>query len=136
MEDKRKSYLGTGWAFPPAFIKNVGAEMVSDEDDIRQSLQILFSTNAGERIFRFDYGSNIRQFVFQEMNLSVENLIIDHIKQTILFFEPRIKVTDVTIEMKEPQEGILWINLEYTILKTNNRSNMVYPFYFLEGTNL
>lgn len=136
MEDNNKSYLGTGWAFPPAFIKNSGVEMVSDEEDIEQSLQILFSTTAGERVFRFDYGSNIRQFVFEEMNLSIENLIIDHIKQSVLFFEPRIKIEDVSVEKKDPLDGILWINMEYTILKTNNRSNMVYPFYFQEGTNL
>lgn len=136
MKNEQKSYLGTGWAFPPAFIKNAGVEMVSDQDDILQSLRILFSTTVGERVFRFDYGSNIRQFVFEEMNLSVENLIIDHIKQTVLFFEPRVKVTDVSVETKDSQEGILWINIEYTILRTNSRSNMVYPFYFLEGTNL
>lgn len=136
MDDKIKSYLGTGWAFPPTFIKNVGVEMVSEEEDIRQSLQILFSTTIGERIFRFDYGCNIKQFVFDEMNLSIKTLIADHIKQSVLYFEPRIKVESIDIEIKEPLEGTLWINIEYIVLKTNNRSNMVYPFYFREGTNL
>jgi phage baseplate assembly protein W len=40
-----RSFLGTGWAFPPAFSEG-GAEvdMVSAAEDIHQSLQILFST--------------------------------------------------------------------------------------------
>ncbi len=130
------NYLGKGWAFPPAFIKNIGVEMAEAEEDIRQSLQILFSTTPGERIFRFDYGCNIRQWVFEEMKLSIKTLITDEIKRAILYYEPRIDVEKINVEIKDPSEGILWIDLDYRIRQTNNRSNMVYPFYFKEGTNL
>lgn len=133
---KKKSYLGTGWNFPPSFIKEYGVEMVSDEEDIRQSLKILFSTTPGERIFRFDYGCNLKQWTFEKMNLSIETLIIDTIRQAILYYEPRIDVEKIGVEIKNPAEGILWINLGYTVRQTNTRSNMVYPFYFKEGTNL
>ena len=42
---------------------------------------------------------------------------------------------DVSFEKKE-EEGVLLVKLIYTIVRTNNRSNMVYPFYLNEGTNL
>ena len=129
-------YLGTGWAFPPAFVKQHGARMVSGDEDIRQSLEILFSTMPGERVFNFDYGCNIRQWVFEEMNLSVKTLIIDAIKHAILYFEPRIDVEHIDVEVKDPLEGILWLSLAYRIRQTNSRSNMVFPFYIAEGTNL
>lgn len=131
-----KSYLGIGWSFPPAFIKNGGVSMVSNEEDIRQSLQILFSTGAGERIFRFDYGCNIRLWVFEEMTLTTKTLLIDSIRQAILYHEPRITVEKIDVEIKDGQNGILWINIDYLITQSNTRSNMVYPFYFKEGTNL
>lgn len=131
-----KSYLGKGWHFPPIFMKQTGVELVSAEVDIRQSLQILFSTSPGERIFRFDFGCNIRQWIFAGMDLSVKTLIIDTIKQAILFFEPRIILENVDVEIKDETEGVLWIHVDYTIRQTNNRSNIVYPFYFKEGTNL
>ncbi len=131
-----KSYLGTGWAFPPRFVKGSGVIMVSDEEDIRESLQILFSTSPGERIFRFNYGCNIRQWVFEEMSLSTKTLIIECIKEAILYFEPRVEVEKIVLEIKDVLNGILWINLDYKIRQTNSRSNMVYPFYFKEGTNL
>lgn len=131
-----KSYLGTGWAFPPSFVKDKGVEMVSEEEDIRQSLVILFSTSAGERMMRFDYGTYIRQWVFDEMSLSVKTLIIDSLKQSILMYEPRIRVDNIDIEIKDDKEGILWITIDYYVLATNNRANMVYPFYFKEGTNI
>lgn len=133
---EKKLYIGTGWGFPPTFIKGRGVELESEEEDIRQSLIILFSTTPGERIFRFNYGCNIRQWMFEKMNLSVKTLIIDVIKQAILCFEPRIDVGKLDVEIKDPLEGILWINLEYIIRKTNSRSNMVYPFYLKEGTNI
>lgn len=131
-----KSFLGTGWAFPPRFTKEYGVEMVSQEEDIAQSLIILLSTTPGERLFRFDYGCNIRQWVFEEMNLSNETLIIESIEQAILFFEPRIDVEHIALDTKDELEGILWIMIDYRIRETNSRSNMVYPYYFKEGTNI
>ena len=130
------NFLGTGWAFPPAFVKGYAVQMIGGEDDIEQSLEILFTTMPGERIFNFEYGCNIRQWVFEEMDLSVKTLIADEIRRAILYFEPRIDVEKVEVEIKDPLEGILWINLEYHVRQTNSRSNKVFPFYFREGTNL
>jgi phage baseplate assembly protein W len=70
------------------------------------------------------------------MDLSIRTLIAEEIKRAILYFEPRIDVEKIGVEIRDPQEGILWVNLEYRIRQTNARSNMVYPFYFKEGTNL
>ena len=130
------SYLGNGWSFPPAFIKNQGIVISDEDEDIKQSLQILFSTTPGERIFRFNYGCNIKQWVFDEINLSTKTLIIDTIKQAILYYEPRIDIEKIDVEIKNPLEEILWIHVDYIIRQTNSRSNIVYPFYFKEGSNL
>lgn len=134
MEDR--SYLGTGWSFPPAFIKGKGVEMVSEEEDIRQSLSILLSTLPGERTFRYDYGCNIRQWIFEEITLSEKTLIADTIEQAVLHFEPRVKMEKISIETDEMADGILHIHLEYLIPKVNSRRNMVFPFYFKEGTDI
>ena len=41
-EEDKRSFLGTGWSFPPAFDEHKGGiRMVSEEADIRQSLFIL-----------------------------------------------------------------------------------------------
>ena len=48
MEDK--SFLGRGWSFPPDFQNDKRTTRMSEyEEDIRQSLIILFSTRVGER---------------------------------------------------------------------------------------
>ena len=57
MEDK--SFLGRGWSFPPDFQNDKRTTRMSEyEEDIRQSLIILFSTRVGER-FNRNYGCNL-----------------------------------------------------------------------------
>jgi len=75
METKR-SFLGTGWDFPPTFHKEApGVELVSDEEDIRSSLDILFSTDPGERVMQPLYGCALRKFVFEPMNVSTKTMM-------------------------------------------------------------
>ena len=133
---ENKSYLGRGWAFPPRFIKEKGVQMVSQEEDIEQSLHILFSTAPGQRIFRFDFGCPIDKWAFQDMGLTTRTLVADSIHQAILYYEPRISVEKVEVTIKGAEEGVLFIHVAYVIHQTNTRSNMVYPYYFKEGTIL
>ncbi len=57
------------------------------------------------------------------------------ITRAIILFEPRISLEDVSFE-EQADEGLLLIQLTYTVIRTNNRNNMVYPFYINEGTNV
>ncbi len=129
---KDKEFLGIGWEFPPSF-DNLGIKLSEREEDIKESLRILLTTTKGERVFRPEYGCNIRRWVFSKMNRSEKTLIIDTIKQAITKGEPRVTVTNIDIEIREEQDGILWIQIEYLINATNSPDNMVFPFYFREG---
>jgi phage baseplate assembly protein W len=134
MDDK--PYLGIGWSFPVSFDKKEGVSMSYGDGDIRESLKILLSTIPGERIFRPEYGCNIRQWAFSRMNLSEKTRIANTIEMAILEGEPRIILESVHVNIKDEREGILWISIDYLVSQTNSRSNMVYPFYIREGTNL
>lgn len=137
MEAEEKSFLGTGWSFPPSFDKGTKtAEMVSDEDDIRQSLLIILSTKKGERIINPDFGCGINELVFEEIDTAIRQQIIDLVTMAILYYEPRINLLEVNVALDEQLDGRININLDYVIKTVNKRSNMVYPFYFLEGTDL
>ncbi|WP_165021226.1 GPW/gp25 family protein [Dysgonomonas sp. ZJ279] len=133
---KDKPYLGIGWSFPVSFNKREGVSMSYGDSDIRESLKILLSTIPGELIFRPEYGCNIRQWTFSRMNLSEKTRIVNTIEMAILEGEPRIMLESVDVSIKDEREGILWISIDYLVSQTNSRSNMVYPFYIKEGTNL
>ncbi|GAB7195990.1 GPW/gp25 family protein [Dickeya oryzae] len=129
------AFLGTGWGFPPQFdtaTHSIG--MVSGDEDIRQSLALLLSTRPGERIMAPRYGCDIQGMVFEDLTLSTLTDMKTRIEQAILFFEPRIQLQAITIDSSHAPDGTLLINLDYTLIATNTRSNMVYPFYLREGT--
>lgn len=132
-----KSFLGTGWSFPPEFNKNSrSVKMVSGGEDIDESLRILMATKPKERVMQPAYGCGLELLVFESINSSTLTLIRDTIKRAVLFFEPRIDLENIEIDEQRANEGVLYIKLTYTVRATNSRSNLVYPFYFLEGTNL
>lgn len=131
------SFLGRGWSFPLGFSTDGGAVKMSDrEEDIRQSLTILLSTSPGERTMRPDYGCGLRRMVFETPTESIKAKIRDEIRRAVLLFEPRIDLSRIEFESNDEFEAKLLINLEYTIRSINARSNMVYPFYFIEGTDI
>lgn len=132
---RNNGFLGVGWGFPPRFEPtNQGAVMVSDEQDINESLTILLSTNPGERVMHPKYGCGLKAMVFREINNATVVQIKELIKRAVLFFEPRITLEKVNVSQDDALEGRLLIELEYIVITTNSRSNLVYPFYLLEGT--
>lgn len=131
------SFLGKGWSFPPEFRKSVQPTcLVEEEEDIRESLGILMQTHPGERVHRYDYGCGIRRFVHEKMTLTAQTKMQDVISRAVLLFEPRVSLNEVRLGLEQMADGILMIGLDYTVRSTNTRSNMVFPFYLREGTDL
>lgn len=132
-----QSFLGTGWAFPPAF--DTGAktvEMVADVEDIRQSLHILLSTSLGERVMQPAYGCNLRDFQFEPASNTFLGFLKDLVERAILYFEPRIIVERINITEPDDMllfEGKILISVDYVIAGTNTRNNFVYDFYLREA---
>lgn len=134
--DSDRSFLGCGWGFPVEFDPvGKGARMAANIEDIRESLWILLTTNPGERTMLPDFGCGLRARVFDSINEAAITEITDLIQRAILFYEPRITLNNVQVIMREPLEGVLDIFIDYTVRTTNTRSNMVFPFYYLEATN-
>ena len=128
------AFLGRGWSFPPVVTER-GVRMSAYEQDIEESLRVLFSTSPGERVNRYDYGCPLRRYAFEPMTVQTINRMRNDISRAVILYEPRIELEDVSFE-EQPAEGVLLIRLTYTVVRTNNRNNMVYPFYLNEGTNI
>lgn len=131
---KHNAFLGTGWAFPPKFEgPNHQAVLSSDIEDIEQSLTIILSTSPGERPMAPDFGCRIHQYVFEELSRTTLTQLEQEIRHAILFFESRVDVENIQF-LPEQLSGKLLIRIDYRVITTNTRSNMVYPFYLNEGT--
>ena len=136
MSKQNQSFLGTGWAFPPSFSNNIAtAEMVSNEDDIEQSIHILLSTRPGERVMQPTYGCNMDELVFEPVNTTLITYMSDLVKTAIINHEPRVLLNRVNISESLELEGLVLIEVDYTVRATNSRFNYVYPFYKNENTD-
>lgn len=127
------SFLGTGWAFPPSFDSETGTvDMISNVEDINQSLNILLSTSLGERVMQPKYGCNLADYLFESLSSSMIGYIKDRVESAILFYEPRIIAEKVEVTEDDSFdliEGRFTITVEYTVLGTNSRFNYVYDYY-------
>lgn len=131
------TFMGTGWSFPPSFSQTTGeVEMISDEEDIRSSLDILLSTRLGERVMLPDYGCNLDDLLFEPINLTLKTYIQDLVRTAILYYEPRIRMDKLDMSETNEPEGLIVIHITYTLKSTNSRFNYVYPYYKNEGSNI
>ncbi|WMX14621.1 MULTISPECIES: GPW/gp25 family protein [unclassified Aureispira] len=134
---ENKSFLGSGWSFPPRFLDSTeGLELSHNDRDIAESIYILLSTTPGERVMNPGYGCNLQSMVFSSVTTSTKTRIEDLISTAILFYEPRVNLVAIEIDDTHQLEGKLEINIVYDIKGTNSRKNMVYPFYLTEGTDI
>ncbi|MFT3910807.1 MAG: GPW/gp25 family protein [Ferruginibacter sp.] len=139
MNQNFNSFLGTGWAFPPSFDAEKGVQLVSNIDDINQSLNILLSTSLGERVMQPRYGCNLGDYLFEPLSSTMIGYIKDRVTSAIMFYEPRIMTENVEVTDDgafDLVEGRFTITVEYSIPGTNSRFNYVYDYYQNEALEL
>jgi uncharacterized protein len=137
MTGQKKSFLGTGWAFPITFdYEQSTVNMASEVQDIEQSLTILLRTRPGERVMRPDYGCALDDLLFEPVDAGIITYIKDLISSAILYYEPRVNLQNINI-LTEPAmiwEGKVLIELDIVVRSTNGRFNYVYDYYKREAT--
>ena len=136
MEIIDRSFLGTGWGFPPTFRREwYGVQMLSEAADVYSSIGIILETINGERVMLPSFGCNLQPFVFETMNVPNIAMIEKIVKEALVLHEPRIIVEELISKvMQDPDR--LEITISYSIILTNTRYNYVYPFYLKEATNI
>ena len=126
-------FLGRGWSFPPVFDRtNKEVLMLEGEDDIRSSIEILLSTELGERVLRPSFGWKRDRWLFESLTATAATAIQKEIEDALLFFEPRINLNAVRLLQMDKEAGKVEILIDYTVRNTNTRNNLVFPFYLSE----
>jgi len=137
MKKEIDSFLGTGWSFPPVFNRFTNSvQMVSELDDIRESIYLVLETFPGERIMQPEFGCYLKKLVFEKIDNSLAVRINETIGNALLHFEPRVKFSNVELMNTDELAGIIMLQINFSVITTNTRHNIVYPFYFTEGTNV
>ena len=137
MDQAINTFLGRGWSFPPSFDRiNNANQMASDLTDIEESIRIILGTTPGERMMQPQFGCHLNRVVFEQISSNLVMEINHVIGNALLNFEPRIKFLQAVFLDEANLEGVVHIRIDYSIITTNTRHNIVYPFYIAEGTNV
>lgn len=138
MRPNKSSFLGTGWGFPPFFDHlNHVVRMVDNAEDIAESIRVILNTTPGERIMQPAFGCNLTKLVFEKVDSALVAELNHIVYHALLDFEPRVNFIEARILDRIELDGVLHIQISYSIVITNTRHNIVFPFYLMgEGTNV
>ena len=81
-------------------VNPINADIIGVKNDtaIARSIRNLVLTTPGERFFNEDLGSGVSELLFDTLDDISGAVIRDEIEQTIIRFEPRVKLTDVIVK--------------------------------------
>lgn len=114
--------LGSDLMFPIAG----SFQTVSGVECLIQDIQQLLLTTPGERVFRPTFGCGLNSMVWENFN-DVVAKGPNAIKQAIQLFEPRITLTNVSVQSNE-NTGLIIFGIQFFIKNTDTQLNLVFPY--------
>ena len=128
-----EEFIGRGWAFPLRTDATGGIALVSREREIEEAIRLILGTSPGERPMRPEFGCRIHDFVFASADGATANLIGAEVRRSLARWEPRINVEDVLVTFDAHDSSVMYIDIRYSVRDTNDRRNLVFPFYVIPG---
>jgi hypothetical protein len=122
-------FLGAGWTLPVQLDCNGQIQMAEYEVAVQQSIWMILNTAPGERLMRPEFGCGIHNLVFAPRSAETIGQIVSDVRQALIEWEPRIDVLDIDVAPDPAQPTLLLVQINYQVRTTNNRFNLVYPFY-------
>ena len=128
----RVPVLGAGWRFPvglEAAVPPSRLAMSVDEESVRESIYFILSTAKGERLLRPTFGCTLHELVFAVNNRATQATAAFEVREALEAWEPRIELLEVEASAGGDRGEQLLISIDYRVRSTDNRFNLVYPFY-------
>jgi uncharacterized protein len=124
-----QDFVGVGWAFPLGVSAQGGIAMARREAELEQAMTLILSTYPGERPMRPEFGSRLRDFVFRPANVETAAELSQEVRNALLRWEARVDVEMVDVTPSREDRSMLFIDIQYRLKDTNDRRNLVFPFY-------
>ncbi len=125
-------YLGQGLKHPFRFEKRLGSSAVSvsasfEHEHIRESILQILQTSPGERLMNPEFGSRVKDLVFENNTDVLKSLLRYHIGKALERWEPRIQVTSILFP-QGADESTVPVSISYRVIRSQVDGNLVYPF--------
>lgn len=124
-------FVGAGWAFPLRTDAQGRIALARGRHEIEQAIHLILATYPGERPMRPHFGCRLRDFVFGDTGGRTRSELSTAVREALLMWEPRIDVHAVEVTGDADRPSLLHIDVQYTVKTTNDRRNLVFPFYVI-----
>jgi uncharacterized protein len=122
-------FVGAGWAFPLGVDARGGIALARRDQELEQAMRLILATYPGERPMRPEFGSRLRDYVFRSATVDTAAELANEVQNALLRWEPRIVCEAVNVNVDPEERNRLYIDVYYTVKGTNDRRNLVFPFY-------
>ena len=75
------------------------------------------------------WGSTLRDNVFGGTGPESTAAIAREVERSLEYWEPRAVINEVLVYPATDRDGLLYIDIRYTVRSTNSPRNLVFPFY-------
>ncbi|MCX4781776.1 GPW/gp25 family protein [Streptomyces sp. NBC_01264] len=127
--NRADDFIGAGWAFPLGVSPTGGIALVRRETELEQAMKIILSTYPGERPMRPGFGCRLRDYVFRDTGHQTMAMLSEEVRTALVTWEPRVDIQGVRAAPAEDDPSLVHIDIVYAIKATNDRRNLVFPFY-------
>lgn len=124
-----QEFIGSGWAFPLRTDRTGRIALAHETEEIEESLYLILATAPGERPMRPEFGCAVHDYVFAPADAATAGDIAFAVRVALDRWEPRIALEDVLVHLDTASDGVLLIEVKYTVRGTNDPRNLVFPFY-------
>ncbi|MET2717829.1 GPW/gp25 family protein [Streptomyces harbinensis] len=126
-----QQFVGSGWAFPPRTNATGSIALVSGAQEIEESIRLILATTPGERPMRPEFGCPLNDYVFAPADAGTAGQLAYEVRLALERWEPRVTVADVAVRFDRVNDGVLYLDISYSVRDANDPRNLVFPFYVI-----
>lgn len=125
------SFVGSGFYWPLQVDHTGSIRMTDGASDLDRSMAVVLATAPGERLMRPEFGCRIWELMFEPVTPNLLGLMAEAVRDALAQWEPRVVVENVDTRPSADDAALVTITVTYRVKATNDRRNLVYPFYLI-----
>jgi uncharacterized protein len=131
--DSPAAFVGRGWSYPVSANHVGGIGTTVGTENVEQAIYLILATTPGERPLRPEFGCPLVDHMFAPLEPATYGRVAADVEQSLRRWEPRIDVHGVTVgpDPDPDHDGVLLIQVSYSLRHSYDRRNLVFPFYVI-----
>lgn len=125
------SFIGRGFYWPMQVDHTGSIRLTDGAADLDRSMAVVLATAPGERVMRPQFGCRIWDLLFEPVTPNLLGLMAQAVRDALAQWEPRVTIESVDPVPDKNDAALIVIDVTYRVKATNDRRNLVYPFYVI-----